>query len=83
MGRTEIVRREHDRRGLRYRQSAKITEAGGPRGYDAGKKIKPVLSDCRRDSVGKASLNDALRVFFIGLCAHWPCSYSGSSATRS
>ena len=30
----------------------KTAEAGGPRDYDAGKKIKPVPSDCRRQAVG-------------------------------
>ena len=40
----------HRNLGL-FRQSVKTTEAGGPRGYDAGKKIKPVLSDCRRQAV--------------------------------
>ena len=36
--------------GIIGSQSVKIIEAGGPRGYDAGKKIKLVLSDCRRQS---------------------------------
>ncbi len=37
--------------GIIDSQPVKTTEACGPHGYDAGKKIKPVLSDCRRQAV--------------------------------
>jgi DDE family transposase len=56
-------------------QSVKTTESGGPRGYDAGKKIKGRKRHIMTDTQGLARLNRCRR-----LAKDWEASIASSQA---
>ena len=65
-------------------QSAKTTEAGGPRGYDAGKKINGRKRHALVDTDGAASCwNRIRRVFKTAMVADRFCVSHGASSRSS
>src|ERR1700756_3025838 len=65
-------------------QSAKTTEAGGPRGYDAGKKINGRKRHALVDTDGAASCSNRIRrVFKTAIVADRFCVSRGTSSRSS
>ena len=65
-------------------QSAKTTEAGGPRGYDAGKKINGRKRHALVDTDGRGlALERIRRVSKIAMVAHRFCEARGAFSRRS